>query len=164
MEIYVNQVIIRGNVGSDVDFRTFDNGDAVASFRVATSTGGYTKQDGTQVPERTQLHNIQVFGKDAPRAKEYVKKGGRVEIRGSIRYREYEKEGNKYYATDIVAESFECLAKIFNSGNKPPQPTAEDSPYYSETPQTAVAQPQQAVAQTPPPPIPPQKDDNDLPF
>ena len=54
----VNQCLIIGNVGKDPETRTLDNGVKVSTFSVATSTGGYKKQDGTDVPEKTSWHNM----------------------------------------------------------------------------------------------------------
>lgn len=54
----INQVFLAGNAGKDPDVKTFDGGVKVASFSLATSTGGYKKQDGTDVPEKTQWHNV----------------------------------------------------------------------------------------------------------
>ena len=57
----VNKVILIGNVGKDPDVRYLDSGVAVANFTLATSDKGYTLANGTQVPERTEWHNI-IFG------------------------------------------------------------------------------------------------------
>lgn len=54
----INQVLLIGNVGKNSEVRTLENNVKVATFSLATSTGGYRKQDGTEVPEKTQWHNI----------------------------------------------------------------------------------------------------------
>ena len=54
----VNQVTLIGNIGKDPEIRTLDNGVKVATVSLATSTGGFKKQDGTDVPEKTSWHNV----------------------------------------------------------------------------------------------------------
>ena len=84
----INQVILIGNVGKDPDVRTLDGGIKVATFSLATSTGGYKKQDGTDVPEKTQWHNIVCWRGLADVCEKFVRKGDRLTILGTIGYRE----------------------------------------------------------------------------
>lgn len=99
----INQVLLIGHVGKDPEFRTTNNV-KVAKFSLATSTGGYKKQDGTEVPLKTQWHNIVCFRSLAEAASKYVTKGDKITIIGSISYNEYEKDGAKRTFTEIVAE------------------------------------------------------------
>ena len=142
----LNQVILIGNVGKDLDVRTLDGGIKVATFSLATSTGGYKKQDGTDVPERTQWHNIVCWRGLADLCEKFVRKGDRLTILGTISYREYEKDGVKRYATDIVAYDLLLSGKADNPGARPPV-TAADAPVQSDFP-----------------PMPPQSEDSQLPF
>ena len=127
----LNQAILIGNVGKDPDVRTLDGGIKVATFSLATSTGGYKKQDGTDVPERTQWHNIVCWRGLADLCEKFVRKGDRLTILGTIGYREYEKDGQKQYATDIIAYDLLLSGKADNPGARPPV-TAADAPVQSD--------------------------------
>ncbi len=130
----VNQVLIIGNVGRDPEIKQFDGGVKAATFSVATSTGGYKKQDGTEVPERTQWHNIVAWRGLADIAEKYVRKGDKVTVMGTIQYREYEKDGVKRYATDILAYDLVLMGKSEGTGSARPQVTAADAPAPSDFP------------------------------
>lgn len=111
----LNKVILIGNTGKDPEVRYFDSGICVASFTLATSERSYTLSNGTQVPERTEWHNIICKGDQAKSVEKWVKKGSSVYIEGKIRYRQYEtKQGEKRYITEIYAEKVE----FFNLGSK----------------------------------------------
>ena len=129
----LNQAILIGHVGKDPDVRTLDGGIKVATFSLATSTGGYKKQDGTDVPEKTQWHNIVCWRGLADLCEKFVRKGDRLTILGTIGYREYEKDGQKRYTTDIVAYDLLLSGKADNPGARPPV-TAADAPVQSDFP------------------------------
>ena len=129
----LNQAILIGNVGKDPDVRTLDGGIKVATFSLATSTGGYKKQDGTDVPEKTQWHNIVCWRSLADVCEKFVRKGDRLTILGTIGYREYEKDGQKRYATDIVAYDLLLSGKADNPNARPPV-TAAGAPAQSDFP------------------------------
>lgn len=129
----LNQAILIGHVGKDPDVRTLDGGIKVATFSLATSTGGYKKQDGTDVPERTQWHNIVCWRSLADLCEKFVRKGDRLTILGTIGYREYEKDGQKRYATDIIAYDLLLSGKADNPNARPPV-TAADAPAQSDFP------------------------------
>lgn len=116
----MNQVTLIGNVGKDAEFRQFDGGGCIAQFSLATTERGYKLQNGTEVPDHTDWHYIRVQGKLAEIARDYVKKGMKLAIVGKIRYREYEHQGQKRIATEILAYNFEMLGnpdKEKNNGN-----------------------------------------------
>ena len=85
----INQVLLIGNVGKNSEVRTLENNVKVATFSLATSTGGYRKQDGTEVPEKTQWHNIVCWRSLAELVEKFIHKGDKVTIFGTINYREY---------------------------------------------------------------------------
>ena len=99
----INQVFLCGNVGADAEVRTIEGGAKVARFRIATSTGGYTKADGTAIPERTEWHSITCWRGLASLA-EHIKKGMRVTVVGRLTYNEYEKDGVKRTSAEILAQ------------------------------------------------------------
>ena len=80
----LNRVQLIGNVGKDPDVRYLDNGVAVAAFSLATTEKGYTLANGTQVPERTEWHNIVLWRGWAEMAEKYLHKGDKVYIEGKI--------------------------------------------------------------------------------
>ena len=117
----LNKVILIGNVGKDPTVKYFDSGNAVANFTVATSERGYTLSNGTEVPERTEWHNIVANRDRAQFVEKYVKKGSSVYVEGKIRTRNYDDQsGAKRYITEIYADRIE----FYSTGRKPE--TAEE--------------------------------------
>jgi len=99
----INKAILVGHVGQDPEVKHIDSGDAVCSFSLATSEKWNTK-DGEK-KERTEWHNITLWRRQAEVAGEYLRKGSKVYIEGSIRYEKYQdKDGNDKYATKIVGQ------------------------------------------------------------
>ena len=106
----VNTVILIGNVGKDPDVRYLDSGVAVATFSLATTERGYTLQNGTQVPDRTEWHNIVLWRGLAQTAEKYVHKGDKLYIEGKIRSRSYDDQnGVKRSIVEIFADNMEML-------------------------------------------------------
>lgn len=116
----MNKAIICGNLGTDVDLRKTKAGDPVANFPVATSRS-YTK-DGEKV-EQTEWHRVVVFGKRAEVCSQYLSKGRQVLVEGEMRTRDYEKEGQKHYTTEIVATAVKFL------GGKSDNSSKDDAPF-----------------------------------
>ena len=106
----VNKVILIGNVGKDPDVRYLDTGLVVATFSLATTDRAYTLQNGTQVPERTEWHNIVLWRGLAQTAEKYVRKGDKLYIEGKIRSRSYDDQnGIKRTIVEIFADNMEML-------------------------------------------------------
>src|ERR1044072_5801840 len=104
----VNKVILVGNLGRDPEVRFTAGGKAVAKFPHATS-GVFTDGEGSR-QERTEWHNVVVWGKQAESCGQYLQKGRQVYIEGSIRSRQYDdKEGNKKYITEVIAQRVQFL-------------------------------------------------------
>ncbi len=121
----VNKVILIGNVGKEPEVRYYDNGGAVANFSLATTERGYTAANGTQIPDRTEWHNIVLWRGLAEIAEKYIHKGSKVYIEGKIRTRSYDdQQGIKRYVTEVWGDNLELLdRKPENTqGNKPPFP------------------------------------------
>lgn len=118
----VNKVILVGNVGRDPEVRYLDKDVAVANFTLATTERGYTMQNGTQVPERTEWHNIVAWRGLATLSEKYIKKGSQIYIEGKLQSRSWEKDGIKRYTTEIVAEEIQLLGKR-PEGSETPAPT-----------------------------------------
>src|ERR1043165_1030814 len=96
----INKVILIGNLGADPETRAMPSGMTVANIRVATSENWKDKQSGEN-KERTEWHNVAMFGRLGEIAGEYLKKGSKVYIEGSLRTRKWQdKQGNDRYRTE----------------------------------------------------------------
>ncbi|WP_294080637.1 single-stranded DNA-binding protein [Proteiniphilum sp. UBA5384] len=134
----VNKVILVGNVGRDPEMKYFDNDVAKANFSLATSERGYTTSGGTQVPERTEWHNIVCWRGLAQIAEKFVKKGTLVYVEGKIRSRSYDDQnGMKRYITEVVADSLELLGR--KGGNEEGFGNREHENGNNYTPSTGAA-------------------------
>lgn len=119
----LNKVMLIGNVGAEPEVRYVEQGVPVASLRLATTERGYTLQNGTQVPERTEWHNIVVWRRLAETVEKYVHKGDKLYIEGQLRTRAWDdRNGVKRYTTEIWAENLEMLSSPRN--NQPAGETA----------------------------------------
>ena len=108
----VNRVILIGNVGQDPRVKYFDTGSAVATFPLATTDRGYTLQNGTQIPERTEWHNIVASNRLAEIVDKYVHKGDKLYLEGKIRTRSYsDQSGAMRYITEIYADNMQLLGR-----------------------------------------------------
>jgi single-strand DNA-binding protein len=133
----MNKVFLIGNVGSEPDVHTFDDGSAVANISLATTERGYKLQNGTEVPDRTDWHRIVLKGNTAKAAEKYVHKGDRLCVVGKLTYREYEdRNGQKVRLTEIIAHEMEMLTP-----KSAQQPAQQQQPVQAQ-PQTAAPQPQ----------------------
>lgn len=113
----VNRVIIIGNLGNDPEARQFGNGGSVTNISVATSEQWTDKQSGEK-REATEWHRISLFNRLGEIAAQYLRKGSKVYIEGSLRTRKYEKDGQDHYVTEIRADQMQMLDSI-NEGQKP---------------------------------------------
>ncbi len=104
----VNIAIVVGNLGKDPEVRFTQSGRAVANFSVATSDS-WTGQDGNR-QERTEWHNIVVWGKQAESCGQYLAKGRQVFVQGRIQTRKWtDQNGQDRYTTEIVAQRVQFL-------------------------------------------------------
>jgi single-strand DNA-binding protein len=127
----VNKVILVGNLGSDPEMRYTPSGQGVCEFRVATNESWNDKNGQRQ--ERTEWHRIVVWGKRAEVCSKYLSKGRSVYVEGRIQTRTYDdKEGNKRYITEIVAQDVQFLGGGGRDGDRssknsdPPPPSEGD--------------------------------------
>lgn len=106
----MNKVMLIGNVGKEPDVRYVDQGVAVARLSLATTERGYTLQNGTQVPDRTDWHNIVLWRRLAEVVEKYVHKGDKLYVEGRLRYTTYDdKRGIRHSITEVWAENMEML-------------------------------------------------------
>jgi single-strand DNA-binding protein len=132
----INKVILVGNLGKDPEVNHLEGGVMVAKFPLATSEV-YTDKSGNRV-EQTEWHNIVCWRKLGEIAEKYLKKGSTIYVEGKIRTRNYtDKENQKKYFTEIVADTFQMLDKKGDgNGQATPaeaevmdSPTADDLPF-----------------------------------
>ena len=143
----INQATVIGFVGDEPKVSTTQAGRKVASFAVATTEKGYTAQNGTTYPDRTEWHNIVLWGKLAEVAEKFLHKGSSVFVQGKMRTRSYEdKNGLKRYITEIEGDIMQMLDRKAD-GN-----------------QSGIQQQSAPVPQTPSNPSAYKKDNDDLPF
>lgn len=126
----MNKVFLRGNVGQDPQITNFDNGGKVAQFSLATTERGYKTQDGREIPDVTDWHNIVVKRSGlAGICEQYVKKGTPLLIIGKIRIREYQDNaGQTRYITEIIVEEMELLGGKKPDGAPAPEPDPQPAP------------------------------------
>ena len=127
----VNKAILVGRLGKDPEIKYTPSGTAIANFTMATSEN-YKDKDG-QKQERTEWHRIVAFGKLAEICGEYLAKGKQVYVEGRIQTRSWDdKDGNKKYMTEIVANIMQMLGKADESATGA---SAADSSVVPESPQ-----------------------------
>jgi single-strand DNA-binding protein len=134
----MNKVMLIGHVGTEPEVRYVDQGVAVARFRFATTERGYTLQNGTQVPEHTDWHNVILWRKMAEIVEKYVHKGDKLYIEGRIRYTSYDnKQGQRQFVTEIWGENLELLSPRPQAAPTSQQSAANASAQQGQQPQAA---------------------------
>lgn len=105
----VNKAILIGNLGADPEVRYTPNGSAVANLTLATSSAWRDKQSG-DLQERTEWHRIVFFNRLAEIVGEYLHKGSKIYVEGSLRTRKWQdKAGTDRYTTEIIANEMQIL-------------------------------------------------------
>lgn len=133
----INKVILIGNLGKDPETRYMPSGGAVTNVTLATSESWKDKQSG-QMQERTEWHQVVFFNRLAEIASEYLKKGSKVYIEGSLRTRKWQdKSGQDRYTTEIVANEMQMLEGKGGSQDHAPAPAQRQA---SGTRQAAAAE------------------------
>ena len=103
--MYLNKVLLYGNLTRDPELRALPSGQQVATFGLATNRSFRNKEGQQQ--DQTEFHNIVAFGRTAEVMGQYLKKGRPVYVEGRIQTRSWEAEGQKKYRTEIVVDSFQ---------------------------------------------------------
>ena len=152
----VNKVILIGNLGNDPKVTYMPNGNAVANITIATSESWKDKNTGEQV-NKTEWHKVVFFRRLAEIVGEYLKKGSKIYIEGKLQTRDWEKDGQRHYITEIIANEMQML----DSRGQGSAPQQQSSPAQSAPQQSRLAQ--SAPAQAAPAPVNNDFDD-DIPF
>lgn len=157
----INKVILVGNVGTDPDVRYMPNGNAVTTLSVATSETWKDKQTGDK-QERTEWHRVVCFNRLGEIAGEYVRKGSKLYVEGSLRTRKWQdQQGQDRYTTEIVATDIQMLDTKGGSsagGYDDAQSSQAPAQFQQQAPRKA------AVAQQQSAPDPFEELDDDIPF
>ena len=113
----INRVIIIGNLGRDVEVRTFSNGGKIANLRIATSERWRDKASGEQ-KERTEWHQVTLQGDGLVRiAEQYLSKGSKVYIEGKLQTRKWQDQsGQDRYSTEVVVGMGGALTMLDSAG------------------------------------------------
>lgn len=136
--MYLNKAMIYGNLTRDPEMKALPSGMNVTSFGLATNRT-YSDRDGKR-QEQTEYHNIVVFGRQAETVNQYLKKGSGAFVEGRLQTRSWEKDGQKQYRTEIVADRVQFGPRVGGEGggaassaaassqedNKPPMPDYPD--------------------------------------
>ena len=175
----INKVILVGNVGIDPEVRSLETGVKVARVRLATTERIFNRQTNENT-EHTEWHTITLWRGLAEVVDKYVRKGSQIYVEGRLRSREWERDGVKHFATEIVADELKLLGRrpegaAQQGGFSQPQQPVYQQPAYQSAPQQPVYQQptyQQPAYQQPAPqsvpqpeaPFVPAEDPDDLPF
>ncbi len=167
----INKVILIGNVGQDPEVKYMPSGGAVTNISVATSETWKDKNTG-QPQERTEWHRVVFFNRLGEIAGEYLRKGSKVYIEGSLRTRKWQgQDGSDRYTTEIVASEMQMLdsrggdsAPMNDGGYGQQQRPAQNAPAYGAAAGAGAGY--GAAPSSPPPAAPPGFDsfDDDIPF
>lgn len=141
----VNKVILVGNIGQDPEIRYMPNGNPVANLTLATSETWKDKQTG-EAREQTEWHKVVLFNKLAEIAGEYVKKGSKVYLEGSIRTRKWQdQQGQDRYTTEILGNELQMLDRRSEAqGQNEYQQYSQQA---SEAPKPAAKAPEVDIAE-----------------
>lgn len=142
----INKVILVGNVGGDPDVRYMPNGNAVTTLSVATSESWKDKQTGEK-QDRTEWHRVICYNRLGEIAGEYLRKGSKLYVEGSLRTRKWQdQQGQDRFTTEIIAADIQMLdskgsASSYNNEAPPAQSMSQSpAPVKSQPASESVAQ------------------------
>lgn len=134
----VNKVILIGTLGRDPEVKHSANGNAVCNLSLATAEQWKDKDTGEK-KEKTEWHRVVMFGKQGEVAGKYLTKGGRVYIEGKLQTRQWDKDGEKRYITEVVGQQMQMLgggkgkasneASLNMGASAPSEPGEDDFPF-----------------------------------
>ena len=148
----INKVILVGNLGKDPEFRSTASGSSVANLALATSES-WRDQNTQQMQERTEWHRVVLFGKLAEIAQQYLRKGSKVYIEGSLRTNKWQDQnGQDRYTTEIVVSGYSGQMQMLDSRDN-----MSAGGGYQPQQQQQYQQPQQPFGSTNQQPAPPSR-------
>jgi single-strand DNA-binding protein len=156
----INKVIIVGNIGGDPDVRYMPNGNAVTNVTIATSETWKDKQTG-QNQERTEWHRAIFFNRLGEIAGEYLRKGSKIYVEGSLRTRKWQaQDGTDRYTTEIVVSDMQMLDSRNNQQGVQQQQAPQNNQQSAPQQRPGNGTKQSLSHQGPPP----DNFDDDIPF
>jgi len=160
----INKVIIIGNLGGDPDTRYMPSGNAVATLSVATTESWKDKQSGEK-QERTEWHRIVFYNRLAEISGEYLRKGSKVYVEGSLRTRKWQdKSGMDRYTTEIVGSTMQMLDSRGSSGSSFNQSQPSEDSQSSQSTSQPQSQSQPAAEPVATAAVADENFDDDIPF
>jgi single-strand DNA-binding protein len=123
----LNKVMLLGRLGKDPELKSLEGGNKVCTFSMATSEVWKDKTTGEK-KEKTEWHNIVVWGSPAETIAKYVHKGDQLYVEGKQRTRSWEKDNITRYSTETHVETFMLLGGKSNSSAQAPAPTPTEKP------------------------------------
>ena len=145
----INKVILVGNCGQDPETKFMPSGSSITRVSVATSEAWKDKQSGQQ-QERTEWHRVVFFGRLAEIAGEYLHKGSKVYVEGSLRTNKWQdKSGNDRYTTEIIGSEMQMLDSRGAGGSAMGGADGSTMGGSDAPQQRSAAKPQQAAAPAP---------------
>ena len=151
----VNKVTLIGNLGNEPEIKALPSGNQVANLSIATTDSWRDKNSG-EMQERTEWHRVVCFDRLAEICGQYLRKGSRIYIEGSLRTRSWEQDGQKRYTTEIVGREMMMLDGRTDT-DMTSQASVQSRPKNESAPQQAVTPP---VSQ----PMPDPNIDDEIPF
>ena len=142
----INKVILVGNLGQDPETKYTQNNQPVVNVSLATSESWNDKNTG-QRQERTEWNRLVFFNKLAEIAGQYLKKGSQIYVEGSLRTRQWDKNGQTMYTTEIVVSDMQMLGGRGDGGQSGGYDQSSGHDNYNQTPQRQSAQQSQPVSQ-----------------
>lgn len=124
--MYLNKAMIYGNLTRDPEMKALPSGMNVTSFSLATNRT-FNDRDGKR-QEQTEYHNIVVFGRQAETVNQYLKKGSGAYVEGRLQTRSWDKDGQKQYRTEIVADRVQFGPRGGDGGGSAPASGSAPSP------------------------------------
>ncbi|OGG52071.1 single-stranded DNA-binding protein [Candidatus Kaiserbacteria bacterium RIFCSPHIGHO2_02_FULL_54_11b] len=122
--MYINKVMLFGNLTRDPELRALPSGMNVVNFSIATNRT-YKDRDGKK-QEQTDFHNVVVFGRQADTVNQYLKKGSSAYVEGRLQTRSWEKDGEKKYRTEVVADRVQFGPKGSGGGTRSAAQSGDD--------------------------------------
>ena len=169
----INKVILLGNVGQDPEVRTLESGVKVVRLRLATTERIFNRQTNEST-DHTEWHTITLWRGLADVADKFVRKGSQIYIEGRIRSREWEKDGQRHFGIEIVADEMKLLGRRPEGAPQQgayqapqqqyQQPQYQASQQSYQQPQAQYQAPQYQPQPQPAAPQLPAEDPDDLPF
>lgn len=151
----VNKVTLIGNLGNDPEMKALPSGNQVANLSIAT-TDSWRDRNSGEMQERTEWHRVVCFERLAEICGQYLRKGSRIYIEGSLRTRSWEQDGQKRYTTEIIGREMMMLDGRGDADMTSRAPV-QSRPQSESAPQQAVTPP---VSQ----PMPDPNIDDEIPF